>query len=65
VPIEIIAMKVATLSFVALLFSVGLVSQAFAHTTVEIEPYEIEVGWGVEPPVVGFRNDFVFDRYWF
>jgi hypothetical protein len=61
VPIEIIAMKVATLSFVALLFSVGLVSQAFAHTTVEVEPYEIEVGWGVEPPVVGFRNDFVFD----
>ena len=60
-PIEIIAMKVATLSFVALLFSVGLVSQAFAHTTVEVEPYEIEVGWGVEPPVVGFRNDFVFD----
>jgi hypothetical protein len=54
-------MKVATLSFVALLFSVGLVSQAFAHTTVEVEPYEIEVGWGVEPPVVGFRNDFVFD----
>jgi len=61
VPIEIIAMKVATLSFVTLLFSVGLVSQAFAHTTVEVEPYEIEVGWGVEPPVVGFRNDFVFD----
>ena len=54
-------MKVATLSFVALLFSVGLVSQAFAHTTVEVEPYEIEVGWGVEPPIVGFRNDFVFD----
>ncbi len=54
-------MKVATLSFVTLLFSVGLVSQAFAHTTVEVEPYEIEVGWGVEPPVVGFRNDFVFD----
>ena len=52
-------MKVATLSFVALLFSVGLVSQAFAHTTVEVEPYEIEVGWGIEPPVVGFRNDFV------
>ncbi len=54
-------MKVATLSFIALLFSVGLVSQAFAHTTIEVEPYEIEVGWGVEPPVVGFRNDFVFD----
>ncbi|MDH3677052.1 MAG: hypothetical protein OEQ12_01975 [Nitrosopumilus sp.] len=54
-------MKVVTLSFIALLFSAGLVSQSFAHTTVEVEPYEIEVGWGIEPPVVGFRNDFVFD----
>ena len=54
-------MKVVTLSFIALLFSVGLVSQGFAHTTVEVDPYEIEVGWGIEPPVVGFRNDFVFD----
>ena len=54
-------MKVVTLSFVALLFSIGLVSQVFAHTTVEVEPYEIEVGWGIEPPIVGIRNDFVFD----
>ncbi len=54
-------MKVTTLSFIALLFSIGLVSQAFAHTTVEVEPYEIEVGWGIEPPVVGFRNDFVLE----
>ena len=56
-----IAMKVTTLSFIALLFSIGLISQAFAHTTIEVEPYEIEVGWGIEPPVVGFRNDFVFE----
>jgi len=54
-------MKVVTLSFVALLFFVGLISQVFAHTTVEVEPYEIEVGWGIEPPIVGIRNDFVFD----
>jgi hypothetical protein len=54
-------MKVGTLSLIAFLFSVGLISQSFAHTTVEVEPYEIEVGWGIEPPVVGFRNDFVFD----
>ncbi|MDH3278023.1 MAG: hypothetical protein OEL77_06210 [Nitrosopumilus sp.] len=53
-------MKVATLSIFALLVFAGLVSQAFAHTTVEVEQYEIEVGWGIEPPVVGFRNDFVF-----
>ena len=54
-------MKVGTLSLIAFLFSIGLISQSFAHTTVEVEPYEIEVGWGVEPPIVGFRNDFVFD----
>ncbi len=55
-----IAMKVLTLSLIALLFSAIPISQAFAHTTVEVEQYEIEVGWGIEPPVVGFRNDFVF-----
>jgi hypothetical protein len=53
-------MKVVTLGFIGLLFSIGFVSQAFAHTTVEVEPYKIEVGWGLEPPVVGIRNDFVF-----
>jgi len=57
---EIIAMKFVALSLIALLFSIGVVSQAFAHTTVEVEPYEIEVGWGIEPPIVGIRNDFVF-----
>ena len=53
-------MKFIALSLIALLFSTGIVSQAFAHTTKEVEQYEIEVGWGTEPPVVGFRNDFVF-----
>ena len=31
-----------------------------AHTTVEVDQYKIEAGWGIEPPVVGIRNDFVF-----
>ena len=53
-------MKFIALSLIALLFSVGITSQAFAHTTVEVDKFEIEVGWGTEPPVVGFRNDFVF-----
>ena len=53
-------MKFIALSLIALLFSTGIVTQAFAHTTREVEQYEIEVGWGIEPPVVGFRNDFVF-----
>jgi len=42
------------------LFSIGIASQAFAHRTVEVAPYEIEAGWGTEPPIVGIRNDFVF-----
>ena len=54
-------MKAILLGSVAILFSLGLVSQAFAHTTIEVEQYEIEVGWGIEPPIVGIRNDFVFD----
>jgi len=39
----------------------GSVSVVYAHNSVEVEQYEIEVGWGIEPPVVGFRNDFVFE----
>ena len=36
-------------------------STAFAHTTVHVEQYEIEVGWEIEPPVVGFRNAIVYE----
>jgi hypothetical protein len=53
-------MNIATFGFIVLLLSVGFVIPSFAHTTVEVEPYEIEVGWGLEPPVVGIRNDLVF-----
>jgi len=31
-------------------------SSAYAHTTIEVGPYEIEVGWQDEPPVVGILN---------
>lgn len=41
------------------LFSISIISTAYAHTKVEVKPYVIEVGWGVEPPVVGLRNDLV------
>ncbi len=44
----------------AMLFCAVCVPFASAHTTVEVEPYEIEVGWAIEPPIVGIRNDFVF-----
>jgi hypothetical protein len=39
--------------------SVGMIAPSFAHTTVHVEQYEIEAGWGIEPPVVGIRNDIV------
>lgn len=53
-------MKLLLFTLSALLISAGITSQAFAHTTVEVDKYEVEVGWGTEPPVVGYRNDFVF-----
>ena len=33
--------------------------QAFAHTTITVGDYEVEVGWVDEPPVVGQRNAIV------
>ena len=44
-----------------LIFGVFGYSSAYAHTTVHVEQYEIEVGWDVEPPVVGFRNAIVYE----
>ncbi|ABK78407.1 hypothetical protein CENSYa_1797 [Cenarchaeum symbiosum A] len=34
---------------------------ALAHTTVRVGDYDIEAGWQIEPPVVGFRNAYVFE----
>ncbi len=45
-------------TFGMILFSIPIV---YAHITVEVEPYEIEVGWDIEPPVVGFRNTIVYE----
>jgi hypothetical protein len=55
-----IVVKIAIFGFIALLISVGMLTPSFAHTTVEVEQYKIEAGWGIEPPVVGIRNDIVF-----
>ena len=52
--------KITVFGFMAILFSIGMITPSFAHTTVEVGPYEIEAGWGTEPPVVGIRNDLVF-----
>ena len=53
------AMNLIFPSLVVLLFSVGMIAPSFAHTTVHVEQYEIEAGWGIEPPIVGIRNDLV------
>ena len=34
---------------------------AYGHKTVNVEQYEIVVGWGIEPPIVGFRNSITFE----
>jgi len=52
--------KIVLFVFIGLLFSIGMVVPSFAHTTVHVEEYSIEVGWGIEPPVVGIRNEIVF-----
>ena len=43
------------------LISGAILPQAFAHTTVHVEQFEIEVGWEIEPPIVGFRNEIVYE----
>ncbi|CAI9831128.1 MAG: hypothetical protein MPI95_02035 [Nitrosopumilus sp.] len=45
---------------VALLLAAGMAAPAYAHTTVVVGQYEIEAGWGTEPPIVGIRNQLVF-----
>ncbi|WP_428325959.1 hypothetical protein [Nitrosopumilus sp.] len=53
-------MKIVVFGIIGLLFSIGMIAPSFAHTTVHVEQYEIEAGWGIEPPVVGIRNDIIF-----
>ena len=36
-------------------------SSAYAHTTIYIDKYEIEAGWGDEPPIVGLYNKIVVE----
>jgi len=56
---EMIIVNKAFFGIIGLIFSVGMIAPSFAHTTVHVEQYEIEAGWGIEPPVVGIRNDLV------
>ena len=56
------ALLIAAVAAAVLLASPALLAgSASAHTTVEVGAYEIEAGWGTEPPVVGIRNTLVFE----
>ena len=53
--------KYFTASVLLVLFLVlGSLTPVSAHTTVKVDRISIDAGWGIEPPVVGIRNDFVF-----
>ena len=50
------ARKIWRAVIVAGLLAVVVSSAALAHTTIEVGPYELEVGWVDEPPIVGMKN---------
>ena len=55
-------MKYAFFAIVGFLVVFGFgFTFAYAHTTVQVDPYEIEAGWQDEPPVVGILNAITFD----
>ena len=54
-------MKKYLLPFVVLLLAGFVFAPAFAHTTIHVEQYEIEAGWGDDPPVVGLSNTIVIE----
>lgn len=50
----------AQIIFAIIIIVISGVSPAFAHKTVFVEQYEIEVGWRDEPPLVSQQNAIVF-----
>ena len=53
--------KYFTATVLLVLFLVlGSMTPVSAHTTVKVDKISIDAGWGIEPPIVGIRNDFVF-----
>lgn len=52
-------MKVQVL-FAAMIILVSAISPVFAHKTITVDQYEIEVGWRDEPPLVSQQNAITF-----
>lgn len=53
-------MRAACVAAAAALVALSGMAAAQAHTTVAVGPYEIEVGWGAEPPIEGVQNTIVY-----
>ena len=54
-------MKYVLFTTLAFLIIGSAFNVAYGHKTVNVEQYEIVVGWGIEPPIVGFRNAVTFE----
>ena len=54
-------MKYVLFTILTFLIIGSACSVAYGHKTVNVEQYEIEVGWQIEPPIVGFRNAITFE----
>lgn len=52
-------MKFLIFVLVSFVLSSSIISNASAHSEIKVEDYVIDIGWGDEPPVVGFRNFIV------
>lgn len=50
----------AQILFTIMIIVISAASPAFAHKTVYVEQYEIEIGWKDEPPLVSQQNAIVF-----
>ena len=46
---------------VTLIILGSILNPVFGHSTVNVEKYQIEVGWATEPAIVGFRNAITFE----
>jgi len=53
--------KFASAFIIALILALAVIGIASAHTTVHNGPYNVEIGWLDEPPIVGQMNGIIMN----
>ena len=53
--------KFASALIIATILAVAIIGSASAHTTVHNGPYNVEIGWLDEPPIVGQMNGIIMN----